>query len=101
MKVGPKNLVEFDGAAARRVFGIREHAGYLTPFTRQEARQAKFSNGARVTKAHEDVSGDVTKLGMQGTVLGSIHAPGIGTAYFVEWDDKPRIAIFVIEAKIR
>lgn len=100
MKLRPKNMVEFDDGLAR-VFGIHEHEGYLTPFTRQEARQAKFSNGARVKKVSEDASGDITKLGTEGTVLGSIHAPGIGTAYFVEWDDKPHIAIFVIEGKIK
>lgn len=61
-------------------------------------------NGTRVRKAREDVSGDLTPLGMQGTVLASHLLPegadvssplGIPVkyAYFVEWDDKPGLPI--------
>lgn len=84
-----------------KILGVKEWRGYLNPFTRAQAPQAKFKNGARVTKAAHDPTGDVTADGTQGTVLGSIHAPGVGCGYFVEWDDKPHVALFVVEQKLK
>jgi len=80
--------------------GIDCHDGYLAPFTRQQSPLAKYKNGSRVTKARQDESGDLHKPGAQGTVLGSIGAPVIGVAYFVEWDDMPKLPSLVVEAKL-
>jgi hypothetical protein len=73
--------------------------GWHGAFTRDQVPDAKFSNGARITKVQEE-KGDSTPLGTEGTVLGSLGHPKFGVGYFVEWDDKPRYAVFVIEWKL-
>ena len=79
--------------------GIVNEPGWEGAFTRAQAPEAAYRNGARVVKMlHEH--GDTTPLGSEGTVLGSIYYPGGGVAYFIEWDHQPRLAVFVVEAKI-
>lgn len=61
-------------------------------------------------KAREE-KGDSTPLGTGGTVLGSVDGSTLGErnpdgdiihyAYFVEWDDKPRVAAGLTDWKIR
>jgi hypothetical protein len=80
---------------------IRHRDGWTNPFTRRQAPQALYKNGSRVRKVREDEGGDVTPLGVEGEVLGSIWFPSAGAAYFVEWDNKPRVAMFIVESKIK
>lgn len=77
---------------------IRNHRGYIGQFTRQQARGA-IPNGTRIKKVLQE-TGDATPLGTEGTVLGSLFEPDYGYAYFVEWADKPGIAIAVRARKI-
>jgi len=79
--------------------GIKSEPGWANPFTRNDAPQARWRVGARVRKVLQEL-GDMTPLGTLGTVLGSLYAPEVGAAYFVEWDCKPRVAVLVVEAKI-
>src|SRR4029077_9693244 len=68
---------------------------YFGSFTRDQAEGA-WPNGTRVVKAKGDPGGsDTTANGMTGVVLGSIRMPEINddVFYFIEWDDKPLIAI--------
>jgi hypothetical protein len=80
---------------------IKEHDGWEGAFTRAQAPQAYFKNGARIVK-NVNEKGDSTPLGVEGVVLGSIYAEGqgMGTGYFVEWDNRPRVACFVIAWKL-
>ena len=78
---------------------IREWPGWQGIFTREQAPEAKYPNEMRIKKTvHEP--GDGTPNGTGGTVLGSVYAPGKGVAYFVEWDNRPRVAVLVAEYKI-
>lgn len=79
---------------------IRMEPGIIGAICRDDDPRAKYRNGARIKKVAEDKGGDVTKLGTLGTVLGSVYVPELGGAYFVEWDDKPRQSVFVVEYKI-
>ena len=76
-----------------------EHPGYTGCFTRDRYPLAKFDNGQRVVKVKEE-DGDTHPVGSCATVLGSIGHPDIGVGYFVEWDDLPRVAVFVVEWKL-
>lgn len=78
---------------------IRDYPGYFGAYTKNEAPQAKYKNGARIRKMLYE-HGDLTGLDMTGTVLGSIFSEGLGVAYFVEWDDKPKVAALVVEEKL-
>ena len=75
---------------------------YFGMFTRDQADGA-WPNGTRVIKVKGDPGGDdTTALGVTGTVLGSIMMPEVSRHpfYFIEWDDKPLIAIGVSGWKI-
>jgi hypothetical protein len=60
-----------------------------------------WRNGTRVEKAAEDATGDLTKMGTLGTVLGSVMHPELGMAYFIEWDDKPKVAVLCVQWKLK
>lgn len=81
---------------------IRHHPGWSgSAFTRDQHPEARYKNGSRIYKVDEDDDGDETPLGTGGIVLGSIKHPRKSyCAYFVEWDNKPRYAMFVVEWKI-
>lgn len=81
-------------------FELNEEPGWAGVFTRQEAPEALYKNGARVEKA-EFTDGDAHPAGARGTVLGSIYLDEHGTAYFVEWDDMPKMAVGIVEKRIR
>lgn len=66
--------------------------GWIGNFSRGEAPGC-YPNGTRVEKVKTE-PGDAHPIGAQATVLGSIRHP-IGTGYFVEWDARPRHAVFV------
>jgi hypothetical protein len=83
-----------------KLFGIGNEPGWAGVFTREQAAAAIYKNGARIEKA-EFEDGDAHPIGALGTVLGSIHAPKLGTAYFIEWDDEPKVAVAVTEKRIR
>lgn len=75
------------------------HPGYLGMFTRDQCPLAKYRNGARIVKVLAG-PGDVHPVGSTGTVLGSMGHPEVGVGYFVEWDCKPRVAVFLAESKL-
>jgi len=78
---------------------IRNYVGYAGAFTREQSFQAKYKNGSRVAKVRTE-KGDTNPIGVTGTVLGSISHPEVGVGYFIEWDDFPRLAVFVVEWKL-
>jgi hypothetical protein len=93
----PREVELHDNVASR--FNIQSEPGWVGPFTRDESPKARWKNGARVRKAKHE-TGDATPVGTPGTVLGSIYAPEVGVGYFVEWADRPHVAVFVVEWKI-
>lgn len=71
-------------------------------FTRDECPEAIYKNKERIRKAWGE-PGDGTPLGTEGTVIGSItvpERPDVGTAYFIEWDNRPGMYVLVIEKKL-
>lgn len=82
-----------------KTMSIGHEPGWSGVLSRDEQPEAKFKNGTRVRKMlHE--AGDRTPLDTSGTILGSLYAPEVGVGYFVEWDDKPRTSVFVVEEKL-
>ena len=94
-------VVEYNKAQGEAL-GIRMHPGYLTPFSNRSASGA-IPNGTRIRKTMVD-DGDMNPLGATGVVLGSLRVPGKpgrrGIGYFVAWDARPHIAVFVTAMKI-
>jgi hypothetical protein len=82
-----------------KYYGILEHDGWTGVFTTRQSPMAKIANGARIKKAAME-EGDAHAIGAMGTVLGSLGAPELGVAYFVEFDDRPRHAALIVERKI-
>jgi hypothetical protein len=78
-------------------FGIVEEPGYLGAFTRKEHTGA-IPNGTRVKKVWGE-DGDTHPVGSEGVVLGSIGA-GSMIGYFIEWDARPKAAVFVAGPKL-
>jgi hypothetical protein len=73
--------------------------GWTGIFTREQAEGA-IANGRRVVKVKGE-AGDAHPVGATATVLGSLSYPELGgIGYFVEWDSRPRVAVFVIAWKI-
>ncbi len=80
---------------------LRLEPGWFGAFTREEAPGA-LKNGTRIVKVWCE-AGDATRLGIQGTVLGSIIHPSIDSGnpmYFIEWDNRLRCAVGTITKKI-
>ncbi len=74
--------------------------GYTGAFCDEDATEdVPHRKGARIVKAKSD-PGDTTPTGTLGTVLGSVFAPDLGYAYFIEWDDMPRVAVFAVAYKL-
>jgi len=85
-----------------KVFDIRMHEGYVTPFSTREAAGA-MRNGTSVVKTRVDPGGDITSVGQRGKVMGSIRAPGVpdlGIMYFIAWDHEPTYVISCHESKL-
>jgi hypothetical protein len=78
---------------------LREYPGWFGIFTREQAPGA-LPNGTRIVKVQTE-KGDAHPIGARATVLGSMAAPNVGLGYFVEWDAKPRCAVFVVDWKVR
>jgi len=76
----------------------REHPGWLGMFT-TDTYPGALPNGTRIVKVL-DLEGDAHRVGDKGTVIGSMGHPKVGMGYFVEWDDAPRVAVFVETRKI-
>lgn len=82
--------------------------GWHGAFTRHHVPGA-MPNGTRIVKAREE-GRDATPIGTGGTVLGSLDGnlvedfnPDGGRIrffYFVEWDNRPRVAVAVMDWKI-
>ena len=94
-----KTIYEFDGEGAA-LLGIQDHPGYLTGFSKNQAEGA-WANGSCVVKDGHDPDGDVTPDGIKGKILGSLKTPDGKYAYFVEWDNKPKMPIFCVQEKLR
>jgi hypothetical protein len=77
---------------------LHEEPGWTGVFTRNEAPGC-YPNTTRVVKVQME-AGDANPLGTTGTVLGSLSHPAMGTAYFVEWDTMPRVAVAVMAWKL-
>lgn len=78
--------------------GITTHPGYEGHFTRRQAVGA-IANGTRVLKRNSR-PGDAHADGSPGTVLGSIGDPTVGFGYFIEWDPRRRLAVFIEGTRI-
>jgi len=76
----------------------RAEPGWAGLFVRSEIEGA-LRNGTRVVKVTFD-SKDAHPPGSLATVIGSFGPPEM-FGYFVEWDDTPRVAVFVEPRKIR
>jgi hypothetical protein len=96
MSIKPR---EIDISEIADSLDIRNEDGWHGAFTRNSVRQAVFARGERIYKARHE-PGDSTPVGTSGFVLGSIYLPEWGVGYFVEWSNRPRSAIFVVQAKI-
>lgn len=94
----PKNGIRLTEAEANAL-QVACEPGWTGVFSRSQAPHALFPNDSRVSKFKNEIR-DTTLAGMQGTVLGSMYHPTLGFGYFVEWDDKPRVAVFVVGWKI-
>jgi hypothetical protein len=89
--------------------GIQEFPGWLGCYTTRNAPGA-LPAGTRVTKALDE-PGDTHHIGDEGTVLGSIAMPEgevfvtpfgpVKIFLFVEWDSDPKVAVGIIDVKIR
>jgi hypothetical protein len=73
--------------------GLQDYPGWVGTHTREQAPGA-MPNGSRVRKIMSK-PGDASPDGSPATVLGSMHEPDLGYGYFVEWDARPRQAVFV------
>lgn len=89
-----------DELAAVLLDMAKPRKGWLGGFTTRQAEGA-MPNGTRIVKAAEDAPGDLTPMGSPGTVLGSMRHPEKGIAYFIEWDDKPKVAVLAVHWKIK
>lgn len=72
--------------------------GWEGMFTRDEHPGA-LPNAIRVRKVNSE-PGDAREDGKLGTILGSIGHPDVGLGYFVERDNRPKRAVFVIAKKV-
>ena len=79
-------------------FGISTQEGYIGAFTRHQADGA-FPNGTRIRKINSEPN-DITRDDEVGTILGSVQGPGLGFFYFVEWDNKPKVAVGAMAKKV-
>jgi hypothetical protein len=77
---------------------LRTEDGWRGLFTREEVAGA-YSNGTRIVKIKKDPD-DARPIGTRGTVLGSIKVGDMPTCYFIEWDGRPREAVFCVDWKI-
>jgi hypothetical protein len=73
---------------------FREEPGWVGVFTRNQ-ELGTWRNGTRVRKTNSE-PGDATPNGTLGTVLGSISSPEVqdgAVMYFIEWDNRPKVAV--------
>lgn len=91
-----QNVVEFNDGDLP---GVRLEPGWVGAFTRQQAPGALFANDTRVKKCKSEPE-DLNPAGTEATVLGSLHHPVMGFGYFVEWENRPRHAVFVVGWKL-
>jgi hypothetical protein len=88
-----------------------QHRGSIAYFDDQAP--GAWANGTRIIKVKKVDAQEVTDIGTRGTVLGSMGLPadaiveqldrgleGVQFGYFIEWDDKPNLPTFCIDAKL-
>lgn len=92
--------IPFDEDDITKALGLAVHGGYFGVFTRHEYPGA-YPNGTRVVKVKSEEE-DSTPEGTYGTVLGSIgHKDLDHMMYFIEWDNKPSVAVGCMDKKVR
>ena len=77
---------------------FKAYPGYTGMHTQEQAPGA-YLNGTRIVKVCSE-EGDATPDGMGGKVLGSLYDEKLGHLYFVEWDNRPKVAVGTIALKI-
>jgi hypothetical protein len=77
---------------------VRAHVGWEGQFTTDQAEGA-YPNGTRIRKVNAEAN-DSHRNGATGTVLGSLRGGPI-LGYFIEWDNMPRMAVFVAAGRVR
>lgn len=77
---------------------VRAHIGWEGQFTDDQAVGA-YPNGTRIEKIRAEAN-DTLRNGATGTVIGSLRGNGI-LGYFIEWDNMPRMAVFVGSHRVR
>ena len=81
------------------LYAVRPHKGWHGVFTTEEFDGA-IPNGTRVVKCMWEPK-DGHPMGAKARVLGSIGHPEVGIGYFVEFEEHPRVAVFIQAVKIR
>jgi hypothetical protein len=81
---------------------VRPHSGWMGVFTTDQAPGC-WPNGTRIERAtvRQTVAHGARRTVQIGTVLGSVHVPEKGPAYFVEWDSMPQAAMLVEARTVR
>lgn len=81
---------------------LRYEPGWAGAFTRATAKGA-MPSGSRIVKSNSEAD-DATPDGTPGVVLGSLSHPSVHNGivvYFVEWANRPKRAMAVMETKVR
>lgn len=78
---------------------IQNEPGWAGAFTRNQVPGA-LANGTRIVKANTE-AGDGTPEGTPGVVLGSVVNDEGRIAYFVEWANRPRLAVGCAALKVK
>lgn len=78
---------------------LREEAGWLGTFTREQAAGA-LPNGTTIVKVNSQ-PGDFHANGTLGTVIGSVGEYGAVVFYFIEWAPRPRCAVGTLAYKVK
>lgn len=76
---------------------IQNEPGWTGAFTRHQVLGG-WRNGTRIVKVNTE-PGDANPDGALGTVLGSLAHQG-QVAYFIEWDNAPRVAVGCVGFKL-
>ena len=94
VNVTPQQMADAELKLARDYHGGDRAVGYTDAHA-----EGAMENGQRIVKVWSE-PGDLNPVGTQGVVVGSLHHPDLGYAYFVKWDTRPDVPIAVVAKKI-